>query len=133
MRGNNPILALKLHILLQTFISWWNLSVSYEILCPSNLYNSSSFDETIKMRGNNPILALKLHILLTHLHLILRGNLALKLHILLLENICPSNLYNSSSFDETIKMRGNNPILALKLHILLCILMKSIRMSFKPL
>ena len=30
------------------------------------------------------------------------------------------------------KWGGNNPILALKLHILLCILMKSIRMSFKP-
>ena len=70
------------------------------------------------MRGNNPILALKLHILLC---------------ILMKSIVCPSNLYNSSSFDETIKMRGNNPILALKLHILLRILMKSIRMSFKPL
>ena len=29
-------------------------------------------------------------------------------------------------------MRGNTPILALKLHILLRILKKSIRMSFKP-
>ena len=37
----------------------------------------------------------------------------------------PSNLYNPLSFDEMIKMRGHNPILALKLHILLCILMKS--------
>ena len=45
----------------------------------------------------------------------------------------PSNLYNPLSFDETIKMRGNNPILALKLHILLHILMKSLHISFKPL
>ena len=30
-------------------------------------------------------------------------------------------------------MRGNNPILVLKLYILLCIMMKSIRISFKPL
>ena len=53
MRGHNPILALKLHILLH-------------ILMKSlpNLYNPLSFDETIKMRGHNPILALKLHILL---------------------------------------------------------------------
>ena len=34
---------------------------------------------------------------------------------------------------EMIEMRGNNPILALKLHILLHILMKSICISFKPL
>ena len=71
------------------------------------------------MRGNNPILALKLHILLR----ILMKSI---LYVL-------SNLYNSSSFDETIKMIGNNPILALKLHILLCILMKYIHTSLKPL
>ena len=29
-----------------------------------------------------------------------------------------SNVNNQVSFDKTIKMRGNNPILALKLHIL---------------
>ena len=70
------------------------------------------------MKGNNPILALKLYILLR----------------ILMKSIHMSfKLYNSSSFDETIKMRGNNPILALKLHILLRILMKSIRMPFKPL
>ena len=77
MRGNNPILALKLHILLRI------LDEIYSV-CPSNLYNSSSFDETIKMRGNNPILAIKtthfalyldeiylytLQTFITHLHL----------------------------------------------------------------
>ena len=37
------------------------------------------------------------------------------------------------SFYEMIKIRGNNAILALKLHILLFILMKSIHISLKPL
>ena len=56
MRGNNPILALKLHILLRILMK--SIRMSFKP------YNSSSFDETIKMMGNNPILALKLHILL---------------------------------------------------------------------
>ena len=110
MRGNNPILALKLHILLHI---WWNLYVS-----PSNLYNPLSFDETIEMRGNNPILALKLHILL---------------HILMKSIHISFKPLHPLSFDETIEMRGDNCILALKLHILLHILMKSIHISFKPL
>ena len=55
--GNNPILALKLHILLCILMKSIHMPLQ-------TFYNSSSFDETIKMRGNNPILALKLHILL---------------------------------------------------------------------
>ena len=60
MIGNNPILALKLHILLCILMK----SILYVL---QNLYNSSSFDETIKMRVNNPILALKLHIFALYL------------------------------------------------------------------
>ena len=56
MRGNNPILALKLHILLHILMK--SIRISFKPLHPL------SFDETIEMRGNNPILALKLHILL---------------------------------------------------------------------
>ena len=52
MRGNNPILALKLHILLHILMKSIHVS-------PSKLYNPLSFDKIIKMRGNNPILALK--------------------------------------------------------------------------
>ena len=48
-----------------------------------------------------------------------------KLHILL--NISApfdgfsGDSYNNDSFDETIKMRGNNPMLTSKLHVLLYI------------
>ena len=57
MRDNNPMLASKLHVLLN--ISWLLVDGFSQ-----DFNNKDSFDEMIKMRGNNPMLILKLHILL---------------------------------------------------------------------
>ena len=43
-----------------------------------------------------------------------------------------SNLHNTVSFHETIKIRGNNPILAPKSNIFLDISSTSTPISFKP-
>ena len=85
--------------------------------------------ETIKMRGNNPILALKLHILL---HILMKST-----HFHFDEMIWQPYLLQTFTTHFHLTRRSkwgvNNPILALKLHILLHILMKSICISFKPL
>ena len=56
MRGNNSMLASKLHILLNIspHVDWFSWDI----------YNRDSFDETIEMKGSNSILTSKLHVLL---------------------------------------------------------------------
>ena len=43
------------------------------------------------------------------------------------------DFYNRDSFDETIKMSGNNPVLTSKLHVLLNILASSWQIFMRPL
>ena len=111
MRGDNPILALKLHILLHILMK--SICISFKPLQPTFIWRDDQNE------GWQPYTSIKTIQFASYLDEIWY--------------VSPSNLYNPLSFDETIKMRGNNPILALKLHILLHILMKLICISFKPL
>ena len=56
MRGNNPMLTSKLHVLLNFLTPSW--------LIFTRFYNRDSFDERIERKGNNPMLPSKLHVLL---------------------------------------------------------------------
>ena len=57
MRGNNPMITSKLHVLFE-------ISQLLFDTFSGDFYNRDSFDETIEMRGNNHKLTSKLHVLL---------------------------------------------------------------------
>ena len=140
MRGDNPMLTSKLYILLNISASSWQMFM--------RLLYRNSFDEMIKMRGNTLLLTTKLHILLDILGpcwqifmtLLLQGffwwdnqhegwqpyanfkaALFVKYHSSMLMDF-HKDFYNRDFFVETIKMRGNSPMLTTKLHIFLNIL-----------
>ena len=155
MRGDNPILALKLHILLHilmksicisfkrlepTFIwqhdqneGWQpytsiktiHIFISWSILMKSICISFKPLQPTFHLRlddqneGWQPYTSIKTTHFASYLD---------EIYMYLLQTFT-----THFHLTETIKMRGDNPILALKLHILLHILMKSICISFKHL
>ena len=59
-------------------------------------------------------------------------NLTVFLYLSSTSALILSNPHNTISFHETIKIRGNNPILTLKHNIFLHISLTSTLISFKP-
>ena len=107
IRGNNPILTLKLYVLSHFSPANWIYS---------KLLQQGYFSMTIKMRGKNPILTSKLYALSF-------------VSELLLNKFAPKLLRQGLFFVCDSQKEGNNPILLQKLYVLFCFLTPSKQIS----